>query len=856
MARANQLDRPGAIVVAVAVALAAAGALAAPRAAADWRKVAEGRTGFRVAPAAVWAADRKKVFLVGGFTSPPTACVMAFDPAAGQWETVSDRKPDVGRPEHFNIPSRAAYAAKAGAIFALSWESDTGNWGEMLRFDLGTKQWKKIGTDAVLEGLSFCSMICDEKRNRLVVTGSDKLEGNLGHTRTVFYDIASSRWRTLPLPPAGVVARHRRQEKLRDGLSALIGRTRLAWYRDPGGEGTAEERLALAAAARELAGDAEAAGLKANLAAYRGQVGARDLLGALKGLKRAVRTFDRAMDALYPVPKSRRNSPLGYAPASDAAVLFGGDHFDYLMNDTWVLDLGAGTWRRVRPARAPAPRAGHVFAYLPRSGRLAMYEGYDWQPREKDLQTVWLFDVKAGRWELAHARAWSKALPRLGAFYGYAQQHYAVAPLAADGRDRLILAVPGIRKHGSLGDARPSSTWVLDTAGLSAPRDLAKALSRAPDVRTRRTGPYVTDYCEVPDAPEPADLSKLPANRWVRLPEPPRNPMRDRPRSWNTFVWDAKRRQVLAWGGGHSVPSANSVAHYCPASNRMVEAYDAEVPDRGVGMGYGAYGSTFYNRPWIPAHTYRLYAWEPASGLMLFAYGRTMYFYDPVRMDWLRTTRPVPYRANYNYTLSVTTARGVAVWTRTNNEPGLWMVDLSKGVGGMEVRKIEVTGGRLPANEVDRDGMTYDSKRDRLLLHCLGDRKAGRGDRLLAVSLGSGKLAALARPKADIAAMRCVREMAYVEHADWVIYNQPYDVPYESSGPGRLFRVYDCAKDKWFLLNARAGPTGMCILQGLFYDARDKLVFAMNQHGAVWALRIDPPAARLLDKPPPPPARP
>ena len=835
-----------------ALTMVAASVLATGRvSAADWRKVAEGRTGFRVAPGLVWAADQRKAFLIGGFTSKGTACVMAFDPAANQWKAVSHERPDMKRPEHFNIPSRAAYATKGRAIYVLSWESDTGNWGELFRLDFGARTWRKVATGSALDGLSFCSMIYDKKRNRLVITGSDKREGNVGYTRTVFHDVASGKWSVLPLPPRDVVARHKRREALHGELSALVGRTRLAWFRDPKGAGTAAERRALAECAGRLAAGGEAASLRADLEAYGRQVGASDLLGALKRLKAAVRRFEDAMDALYPVPKSRRNSPLGYDPASDAAVLFGGDHLDYLMNDTWVLDLAGNAWRRARPASAPAPRGGHVFAYLPGRGKLAMYEGYTWQPRKTGLQTVWLLDVKAERWELAHARPWSKDLPRLGAYYGYAQQHFAAAPLTADDRDRLILAVPAIRSHGSLGDPRPSSTWVLELKGQRAPEKTARRLSRPRDIRRRRTGPYITDFCEVPDAPTPVDLTNLPANRWVKLPAPPRNSMRDRPRSWNTFLWDAKRRQILAWGGGHSVPSANSVAHYSPVSNRMVEAYDAEVPDRGVGMGYGAYGTTLYGRPWIPAHTYRLYAWEPVSGLMLFAYGRTMYFYDPVRMDWLATTRPVPYRANYNYTLSVTTARGVAVWSLVNRDPGLWTVDLSRGPDGMVVRRIKVSGGTLPANTVDRDGMTYDSKRDRLILHCVGDPKKRRDDRVLAVSLRDGKLRRLSAPPPELAAIRCVREMAYVEHADWVITNQPYDTAHESSGPGRLYRVYDCAADKWSLLDTGPGPTAMCVLQGLFYDARRRLVFLMNQSGTVWVLRIDPAKASLLTKPPP-----
>jgi hypothetical protein len=102
------------------------------------------------------------------------------------------------------------------------------------------------------------------------------------------------------------------------------------------------------------------------------------------------------------------------------------------MNDTWILDLDTKCWRRANPAIAPSPRAGHAMAYLPKSGRVAVYEGYaassdtsygaspatTLNPRE-----LWLYDARADGWELASA--WptqgghDPSPPSLGAFYGH-----------------------------------------------------------------------------------------------------------------------------------------------------------------------------------------------------------------------------------------------------------------------------------------------------------------------------------------------------------------------------------------------------------------------------------------------------
>ena len=57
-------------------------------------------------------------------------------------------------------------------------------------------------------------------------------------------------------------------------------------------------------------------------------------------------------------------------------MLFGGDHEDYLLNDTWMLDLDKKAWKRVDPELSPSPRAGHALVYLPRCNKVALYEGY------------------------------------------------------------------------------------------------------------------------------------------------------------------------------------------------------------------------------------------------------------------------------------------------------------------------------------------------------------------------------------------------------------------------------------------------------------------------------------------------
>src|SRR5262249_44137116 len=92
----------------------------------------------------------------------------------------------------------------------------------------------------------------------------------------------------------------------------------------------------------------------------------------------------------------------------------------------------------------------------------------------------------------------------------------------------------------------------------------------------------------------------------------------------------------------------------------------------------------------------------------------------------------------------------------------------------------------------------------------------------------------------------CARELAYVEHADWVLLGDQLRQGDPKTGK-RYTRVYDCARNKIHLLNAGPAPDGYGV--GWMYDAKRKLVYAFTTGGKGWALRLVPGPARLLDKP-------
>ncbi len=283
----------------------------------------------------------------------------------------------------------------------------------------------------------------------------------------------------------------------------------------------------------------------------------------MANLRRGQIELEMAAEAFDAEPPPRSLSLVTWEPKSKLFVIFGGDHEDYLMNDTWVLDLDKKAWTRAAPDKAPSPRAGHQLFWLPKSGRVALYEGYiqtsDTTYRGADHAVLaplqlWLFDAQAGRWDLAgswpHPAAGPEkttALPPVGRFYGGGgmMNSYSPPALAADAEDTLVLAVPHMDFHWR-GWNHPAQTWALRVDPAKTDNPGREKLGTPPNSRLYRTGIFRAEFCEVSDAPPDTGLDKLPDNRWVKLPPPPRNPCQGcRGRDWATAVWDRDHDQIL-----------------------------------------------------------------------------------------------------------------------------------------------------------------------------------------------------------------------------------------------------------------------------------------------------------------------
>ena len=113
---------------------------------------------------------------------------------------------------------------------------------------------------------------------------------------------------------------------------------------------------------------------------------------------------EQAAELLDAEPAPRALSPLVYDAKSGLYVLFGGDHLDFLMNDTWVFDPKARQWSQRHPPSAPAPRANHKLTAA--DGKITLTGGYTYTSsvsyvggQYRDVgDGDWTYDVAANTW--------------------------------------------------------------------------------------------------------------------------------------------------------------------------------------------------------------------------------------------------------------------------------------------------------------------------------------------------------------------------------------------------------------------------------------------------------------------------
>ena len=199
------------------------------------------------------------------------------------------------------------------------------------------------------------------------------------------------------------------------------------------------------------------------------------------------------------------------------------------------------------------------------------------------------------------------------------------------------------------------------------------------------------------------------------------------------------------------------------------------------------------------------------------------------------------------YTLTVSsTPEGAFLWT---SKARLFRHD----PGAKQWKEIKLSGDKLPGTNTDRSGISYDSKRHRLLC-TTGVRKAPYDGQIYAIDMKTFTVKALnpAGLKGAAAGITAgyLRETCYDAGNDLFIVGELLSPP---EGKLRRTAAYDCANNRWVSLkltgknpvDPRGRGKARNVSLGLMYDANRKLVWAIGQRQDVHAVRIDPKTADM-----------
>ena len=195
-----------------------------------WTKVPGAETSVQAGSVLLYAADSRQMLLLG--PAKGSLSVQVFDPAAQRWSELCRSALPA---KDFRPYYQAAYDPGTKTVYCLSGAS------VLYCFDVARRAWKALPPARELDGLSWHTLACDTNRGRLVVVGADKKADNLGWSRTVVYDIPSGRWSRLEPADGHAVQVRGQLAAIEQQTAALVGRTRLAWFRDPRGVGADTE---------------------------------------------------------------------------------------------------------------------------------------------------------------------------------------------------------------------------------------------------------------------------------------------------------------------------------------------------------------------------------------------------------------------------------------------------------------------------------------------------------------------------------------------------------------------------------------------------------------------------------------
>jgi hypothetical protein len=613
--------------------------------------------------------------------------------------------------------------------------------------------------------------LCYDPVNReILLFGGASTITERGDPGTWVYSIAEKQWRRVSRGSKIMRRLHVHTRTLRKKAHALLTVCRNRYYRteraetarkplpgllravlDPGeirklaeavGSAVAAvgyEKTQLDRARSDLAGVVEA---HEALVAAAADGADRKLIDRAEALEES---FRRAAISLASQPPPRCFSPMVFDRNTQKIVLFGGNHLDRCLADTWVYDTKTRTWQEPCPPVGPSPRHGHGLLYLPQAGKVALVGG--WQTRLEHHPALppelWTYDVAANRWTLV--KRWEKQAPFEN--IGYRGPHSNTVPFAVDGSDVVVM------QH-------VTATWAC-RLDVSTPDEAGKNKYGVKPGTERLLAEgeekYSCHWYDSAPIPGPATmenlLAKLPANKWVDAPQGgPHRPKF----AYSTTAYDPDRDEILVWAGGHATTHQTVVSRYSLATGTWHIDYP---PQLGMSYGRKLWGRNYaYDyRPWMPRHPWDGYAYDAPSGklLVLRTTGPLTLSFDPDRGDFDRPDVPVPTHGGGQQVTMGSSPDGALLWAdrtlyRFDHENRKWI-------------RLPVKDGKMPKS-VFYDGIAYDANRRNYVLFSKPSTY-GKTKQVYRYDPGDGTIREMKAAHAETAPF-FLREIKYIPDAD------------------------------------------------------------------------------------------
>jgi hypothetical protein len=544
-------------------------------------------------------------------------------------------------------------------------------------------------------------------------------------------------------------------------------------------------------------------------------------------------------------PPPRANARLVYDPVNKLTVMFGGDQLDALVSDTWIFNSEKPTgkedpkgkpalktgWTQVNPMVSPAPRAGHAMLWLPKSKKVLLLGGYTYTsttdyvaPLYKPMPLeAWAYDAAKSEWSFV--AQWDKNAPIVPA--------NGFLSAAVDENDTVLLL-----------DGK-NQAWFCKFDDMKPDADGTKKFGVLLGERVHRTGSHdpkwYTEGVPEADPKQVAErLQELKPNAWTLLPTPKRPGMN---MDWGSAVFDTANDKIIRFSGGHSAYSGTAPVVYDVKTDRYSLPFAPEYPIEYVYSNDQVRGEwSFRGNPWMSGHTYKTTGYEPNLKCLVFVARDYTYFFDATRGKWERNEEKNPFVADMYTNTVCTTPDGAVVWANIRGGgEGIFRFDPETRTWKPLPKKDK--NPTFPQKSPDHHGLSYDSKRDRLLFFSdLGPKKG----QVAVYDFKTEEVSWLTPPGADKALAPC-RDTVYVPEADVVLIGARV-----TDSDGNLaWLAFDCAKNAWLGVPcAGEDPIGkkgaFNNSMGLMHDPARKIVWAVGQYSQVYALKLDVSKAKPL----------